>query len=107
MNWLEFFTGFIEISNNPIVDWIIGALLVIISGSIAYKIGGELGYSGKCGFILWLITAILVYAVFAVIIRFIFWLISIPWWIWLLVLISILIIIIIFILHKKYKKQQS
>ena len=78
MTLLEFFTGFITVFENPLWDWLFGGLLVTISGSIAYAIGGHLGYSGKIGFVLWLITAVAVYAVIACVIRFVMWLISIP-----------------------------
>ena len=78
MTLLEFFTGFITVFENPLWDWLFGGLLVTISGSLAYAIGGYLGYSGKIGFALWLITAVAVYAVIACIIRFIMWLVSIP-----------------------------
>ena len=47
MTLLEFFTGFITVFENPLWDWLFGGLLVTISGSIAYAIGGYLGYSGK------------------------------------------------------------
>ena len=94
MTLLEFFTGFITVFENPLWDWLFGGLLVTISGSLAYAIGGYLGYSGKIGFVLWLITAVAVYAVIACIIRFIMWLISIPWWIWLIIGVIALAVII-------------
>ena len=104
MTLLEFFTGFITLFENPLWDWLFGGLLVTISGSIAYAIGGYLGYSGKIGFILWLITAVAVYAVIACIIRFIMWLISIPWWIWLIIGVIVLAVIITAIVIAKREK---
>lgn len=104
MTLLEFFTGFITVFENPLWDWLFGGLLVTISGSIAYAIGGYLGYSGKIGFVLWLITAVAVYAVIACIIRFIMWLISIPWWTWLIVGIIVLAVIITAIVIAKREK---
>ena len=85
MSALEFFTGFITVFEDPLWDWIAGGILVTVSGSIAYAIGGQLGYSGKIGWFLWLITAIAVYAVIACIIRGIMWLIALPWWVWVIV----------------------
>ena len=82
MSALEFFTGFITVFEDPLWDWIAGGILVTVSGSIAYAIGGRLGYSGKIGWFLWLITAVAVYAVIACIIRAIMWLIALPWWVW-------------------------
>ena len=82
MSALEFFTGFITVFEDPLWNWIAGGILVTVSGSIAYAIGGQLGYSGKNGWILWLITAVAVYAVIACIIRAIMWLIALPWWVW-------------------------
>ena len=104
MTLLEFFTGFITVFENPLWDWLFGGLLVTISGSIAYAIGGYLGYSGKIGFVLWLITAVAVYAVIACIIRFIMWLISIPWWIWLIIGVIVLAVIITAIVSAKREK---
>lgn len=104
MTLLEFFTGFITVFENPLWDWLFGGLLVTISGSIAYAIGGYLGYSGKIGFFLWLITAVAVYAVIACIIRFIMWLISIPWWIWLIIGVIVLAVIITAIVIAKREK---
>ncbi len=104
MTLLEFFTGFITVFENPLWDWLFGGLLVTISGSIAYAIGGYLGYSGKIGFVLWLITAVAVYAVIACIIRFIMWLISIPWWIWLIIGVIALAVIITAIVIAKREK---
>ena len=102
MTLLEFFTGFITVFENPLWDWLFGGLLVTISGSIAYAIGGCLGYSGKIGFVLWLITAVAVYAVIACIIRFIMWLISIPWWIWLIIgVIALAVIIAAIVITKR------
>ena len=104
MTLLEFFTGFITVFENPLWDWLFGGLLVTISGSIAYAIGGYLGYSGKIGFVLWLITAVAVYAVIACIIRFVMWLISIPWWIWLIIgIIALAVIITAIVIAKKEK----
>ena len=85
MSVLEFFTGFISIFENPLWDWIAGGILVTVSGSIAYAIGGQLGYSGKIGWFLWLITAVVVYAAIACVIRAIMWLIALPWWVWVIV----------------------
>ena len=85
MSVLEFFTGFITVFEDPVWDWIAGSILVTVSGSIAYAIGGQLGYSGKIGWVLWLITAVAVYAVIACIIRAIMWLIALPWWVWVIV----------------------
>ena len=82
MSALEFFTGFITVFEDPLWDWIAGGILVTVSGSVAYAIGGQLGYSGKIGWLLWLITAVVVYAVIACIIRAIMWLIALPWWVW-------------------------
>ena len=104
MTLLEFFTGFITVFENPLWDWLFGGLLVTISGSIAYAIGGYLVYSGKIGFVLWLITAVAVYAVIACIIRFIMWLISIPWWIWLIIGVIVLAVIITAIVIAKREK---
>ena len=104
MTLLEFFTGFITVFENPLWDWLFGGLLVTISGSIAYAIGGYLDYSGKIGFVLWLITAVAVYAVIACIIRFIMWLISIPWWIWLIIGVIALAVIITAIAIAKREK---
>ena len=104
MTLLEFFTGFITVFENPLWNWLFGGLLVTISGSIAYAIGGYLGYSGKIGFVLWLITAVAIYAVIACIIRFIMWLISIPWWIWLIIGIIVLAVIITAIVIAKREK---
>ena len=104
MTLLEFFTGFITVFENPLWNWLFGGLLVTISGSIAYAIGGYLGYSGKIGFILWLITAVAVYAVIACIIRFIMWLISIPWWIWLIIGVIVLAVIITAVVIAKREK---
>ena len=89
---------------NPLWDWLFGGLLVTISGSLAYAIGGYLGYSGKIGFMLWLIIAVAVYAVIACIIRFIIWLISIPWWIWLIIGVIVLAVIITAIAIAKREK---
>lgn len=85
MSALEFFTGFITVFEDPVWDWIAGGILVTVSGSIAYAIGGQLGYRGKTGWFLWLITAVAVYAVIACIIRAIMWLIALPWWVWVIV----------------------
>lgn len=104
MTLLEFFTKFITVFENPLWDWLFGEILVTISGSIAYAIGGYLGYSGKIGFVLWLITAIAVYAVIACIIRFIMWLISIPWWILLIIGVIVLAVIITAIVIAKREK---
>ena len=107
MTLLEFFTGFITVFDNPFWDWVFGGLLMSVSGSIAYAIGGRLGYRGKIGFVLWLITAVAVYALFACIIRFIMWLISIPWWVWLIVCSVVLAIIItVIVIAKKGEKHE-
>ena len=108
MQLLEFFTGFITVFENPVWDWMVGSVLVAISSVVAYAIGGELGYNGKKGFILWLLTAIGVYAVIACIIRFIIWLISLPWWIWLIIAVVIIVSIVIFnAIVRKGKQNES
>lgn len=98
MGLLEFFTGFITVCENPLWEWIIGMILASVSGSIAYAIGGQLGYSGKMGFLMWLVTALAVYAIIACVIRFIMWLISIPWWIWLIIGLAIVAIVLAIVL---------
>ena len=85
MSVLEFLTGFITVFEDPVWDWIAGTILVAVSGSIAYASGGQLGYRGKIGWLLWLLTAVAVCAVIACIIRFIMWLIVLPWWVWAIV----------------------
>lgn len=85
MSALEFFTGFITISDDSVRNWVLGAILLSVSGSVAYAIGGRLDYHGKSGFYLWLITAVFVYAAIACVIRAVLWLISLPWWIWAIV----------------------
>lgn len=85
MATLEFFTGFITISDDPVQNWILGAILLSASGFVAYAIGGRLDYHGKSGFYLWLITAVVVYAAIACVIRAVLWLIALPWWIWAIV----------------------
>ena len=108
MQLLEFFTGFITVFENPVWDWIVGGILVAISGSVAYAIGGLLGYSGKIGFILWLLTAIGMYAVIACIIRFVLWLITIPWWVWLIVVfVAIIGIVILITIVRKRNQNES
>lgn len=82
MSALEFFAGFITVFDDPLWNWIAGGILVTVSGSIAYRIGGALGYRGKIGWYQWLITAVIVYAVIACIIRAIMWLTTLPWWVW-------------------------
>ena len=44
MSALEFFTGFITISDDPVQNWILGAILLSASGFVAYAIGGRLDY---------------------------------------------------------------
>ena len=114
MTLLEFFTGFITVFNNPVLEWFIGGFLAIVSGSIAYAIGGKLGYRGNWGRILWLITATAIYAAFAAIIHFIVWLISLPWWVWSIVGVIVLVIAITTIiviwknrLREKKEKQKN
>lgn len=107
MKMLEFFTGFITVFDNPLYDWLFGGLLLTISGSIAYAIGGRLGYRGKIGFVLWLITAVLVYAVIACIIRFAMWLISSPWWVWLIVGVVVIAIVVAIVVIIKKEKQHD
>lgn len=85
MSALEFLTGFITVFENPLWDWIAGGILLTASGSIAYAIGGQLGYSGRIGWFLWLITAFVVYAAIACVIRAVMWLIALPWWVWAIV----------------------
>ena len=104
MSVLEFFTGFITIFENPLWDWIAGGILVSASGSIAYAIGRELGYRGKIGWILWLITAVAIYAAIACIIRVIMWLIAIPWWVWAIVGVVIVAGIVLAIVLKYRSK---
>ena len=106
MTILEFLTGFISAFDNPVYDCIFGGLLVTIAGSIAYWIGGKLGYEGKLGFVLWLITAVAVYAVIACIIRLIMWLVSIPWWVWVIIAgVALIAMITVIILKKKAVKK--
>ena len=106
MTVLEFFTGFISAFNNPVYDWIFGGALAAISGGIAFYIGGQLGYSGKIGFIMWLITGILVYAAIACVIRFIIWLISIPWWVWLIVFAATATVVATLVVFVRRKEQK-
>ena len=85
MSTLEFLTGFITVFENPLWDWVAGGILLTASGSIAYAIGGQLGYSGRIGWFLWLITAFVVYTIIACVIRVVMWLIALPWWVWAIV----------------------
>lgn len=103
MKILEFLTGFISAFDNPLYDYFLGGVLVTLAGSVAYWIGGKLGYSGKIGFWLWLLTAVVVYAVIACIIRFVMWLISIPWWVWLIITGTLSTVIIIGIVYGRRK----
>ena len=82
MPTLEFLTGFITIFENHLWDWIASGILLTASGSIAYAIGGQLGYRGKIGWLLWLITAVMVYLVIVFIVKGIMWLLALPWWVW-------------------------
>ena len=105
MKLLEFFTGFITVFDNPLHDRLFGGLLLSLSGSIAYAIGRSLGYRGRIGFILWLVTAVAVYAAIACVIRFIMWLVSIPWWVWLIVgVVVIAIVVVVVVIGKKGKQ---
>lgn len=108
MSALEFFTGFITVFEDPVWDWIAGSILVTVSGSIAYAIGGQLGYSGKIGWLLWLITAVAVYAVIACIIRAIMWLIALPWWVWPIIgLVIVAGIVLVVILKYRSKSGET
>ena len=102
MSTLEFLTGFITVFENPLWDWIAGGILLTVSGSIAYAIGGQLGYSGRIGWLLWLITAFMVYAVIACIIRAVMWLIALPWWVWAIVgtVIAACVVLVIVLKHR-------
>lgn len=106
MSALEFFTGFITIFENPLWDWVVGCILLTVSGSIAYAIGGQLGYSGKIGWLLWLITAVAVYAAIACIIRAIMWLISLPWWVWVIVS-AVIVAGVVLTVVLKYKSKSG
>lgn len=101
MKTVSFFTDFITVLSNPLYDYIIGAVLLAVSGTIAYKIGGELGFEGKWGRIAWIILAIVVYAVLAVIVRGVIWLISLPWWVWVIVGTAVIAVIIAIVLIKR------
>lgn len=104
MDSLGFLTSFIGLTENPVLDWIIGGIMLSLSGRIAYKIGGELGYGGKSGFILWLITGFFVYAVLALIFKLVLWIMSIPWWIWVAVVsVVVLIIIVTIIIVRRWR----
>lgn len=108
MSVLEFLTGFINVFENPLWNWIFGGVLVTVSGSIAYAIGGELDYSGKIGWFLWLITAILVYTVIACVIRAVMWLIALPWWIWVIAgAIVVMAIVLIIVLKYRLKSGET
>ena len=102
MSALEFLTGFITVFENPFWDWIAGGILLTASGSIAYAIGRQLGYSGRSGWFLWLITAFMVYAAIACVIRAVMWLIALPWWVWAIVGVAIAtaIVSVIVLKHK-------
>ncbi|MBE6772026.1 MAG: hypothetical protein E7547_07785 [Ruminococcaceae bacterium] len=106
MSALEFFTGFITIFENPLWDWVVGCILLTVSGSIAYAIGGQLGYSGKIGWLLWLITAVAVYAAIACIIRAIMWLIALPLWVWVIVG-AVIVVGIVLTVVLKYKSKSG
>lgn len=106
MSALEFFTGFITVFEDPVWDWIAGSILVTVSGSIAYTIGGQLGYCGKIGWFLWLITAVAVYAVIACIIRAIMWLIALPWWAWIIVG-AVIVAGIVLVIILKYRSKSG
>lgn len=107
MKVFEFFTGFITIFENPLVEWILGGILAALCAGIAYKIGGVLGYRGTIGKFLWLITALIVYAVIACIIRLILWLCSLPWWIWVIIGVIVAAIILTVILVKRREEKQN
>ena len=98
MSALEFLTGFITIFENPLWDWITGGILLTASASIAYAIGGRLGYSGRIGWVLWLIAAFVVYTAIACVIRAVMWLIALPWWVWtivgMVIVVSIILVIV-------------
>ena len=106
MSVLEFFTGFITVFEDPVWDWIAGGILVTVSGSIAYAIGRQLGYSGKIGWVLWLITAVAVYAVIACIIRAIMWLIALPWWVWAIVG-AVIVAGVVLVIILKYRSKSG
>ncbi len=106
MSALEFFTGFITVFEDPVWGWIAGGILVTISGSIAYAIGGQLGYSGKIGWFLWLITAVVVYAVIACIIRAIMWLIARPWWVW-VIFVAVIVAGVVLTIVLKYRSKSG
>lgn len=108
MSTLEFLTGFITVFENPLWNWIVGGILLTASGSIAYAIGGQLGYSGKIGWFLWLITAFVVYAAIACVIRAVMWLIALPWWVWAIVGIVIVVsIVLVFLLKHRLKSGET
>lgn len=110
MSALEFFTGFITISDDPVRNWILGAILLSTSGSVAYAIGGRLDYHGKSGFYLWLITAVVVYAAIACVIRAVLWLIALSWWIWAIVggvVLAASVAVIAVVLKKKVGKRNE
>ena len=102
MSAFEFLTGFITVFENPFWDWMVGGILVAVSGSIAYAIGGHLGYSGKAGWFLWLITAFVVYAAIVCVIRAVMWLVALPWWVWAIVgaVIVASIVLVIVLKHR-------
>ena len=108
MSALEFLTGFITVFENPLWDWVAGGTLAAVSGSIAYAIGGQLGYSGRIGWLLWLITAFMVYAVIACIIRAVMWLIALPWWVWAIVgAVIVTVIVLVIVLKHKLKSGET
>ena len=100
MSALEFFTGFITVFDNPVWDLVAGVILLSVAGTIAYKIGSRLGYRGKIGWYLWLITAIAVYALIACMIRTVMWLIALPWWVWAIVAVFAAAIVAVLIIIK-------
>lgn len=109
MSILEFLTGFIPVFENPLWDWLAGGILLTASGSIAYAIGGQLGYGGRIGWFLWLFTAFMVYGAIACVIRAIMWLIALPWWVWAIagaaILSGIIVAIVLTVRSKRIKAQ--
>ena len=100
MPLLEFLTSFITLFEDPLWNWIGGSFCLVVSGSLAYAIGKRFDYHGSSGFVLWLFTAFIIYIFFAIIIKTVTWILSIPWWIWLISIGGLLLfayIIIIFI----------
>lgn len=110
MSALEFLTGFITISDDPIWNWVLGAILLTVSGSVAYAIGHRLNYHGKSGWWLWLITAIAVYAVIACVIRAVMWLVALPWGVWAIaggVITAAMIITACFLFRRKARERNE